>query len=134
MRILDIMLKLLLWFSITTDISLANCLIGGAVALMLPSFGTKSAISSRMHIKLWLQMLWKIMLAIPQAYLEAFDMMLHPHRVEAIAIEKVRRRPTRGLIFLDIFLITFTPKTVVIDYFTDDNDRGSYVVHSIRRK
>ncbi|MEM6451911.1 MAG: Na+/H+ antiporter subunit E [Cyanobacteria bacterium P01_D01_bin.105] len=135
MRILDIALKLLLWFLITTDTSLANCLIGGAVALLLPQFGkTASARASLSHIKLWLQMLWKIVLAIPQAYVEAFEMMLKPHKIEEITVEKVEPHRTRGLIFLDIFLITFTPKTIVVDYFSDDDARGSYVVHSIRRR
>lgn len=134
MRVFDIAFKLVLWFLITTDVSLANCLIGGAVALLLPSVSTTSAISSLTHIKLWLQMLGKIFLAIPRAYIEAFDMILHPHKVEEITIEKVSARPTRGLIFLDIFLITFTPKTIVVDYFTSEDGCGSYVVHSISQR
>ncbi|MFK8183817.1 MAG: Na+/H+ antiporter subunit E [Phormidesmis sp.] len=137
MRILDISFKLLLWFLITTDTSLANCLIGGAVALLLPQFGkaySSSSFSSWSHLKLWLKMLGKIALAIPRAYLEAFDMILNPHKVEAITVEKVIPRPTRGLIFLDIFLITFTPKTIVVDYVAEGEERGAYVVHSISQR
>jgi len=134
MRLLDIALKLTLWFLITTDISVENCLIGGAVAVLLPRFEKSSAVSSLSHARLWLQMLWKIILAIPKAYIEAFEMMLRPHKVEEFTIERVRARPTRGLIFLDIFLITFTPKTIVVDYFSDEEGCGSYVVHSISRR
>lgn len=138
-RFIDITLKLVLWFLITTDISVANCLIGIAVAIALPSFSGATANHSSAHIKTWLKMIGKILLAIPKAYIEAFEMILNPHKVEAITIEKVRSRPTRGLIFLDIFLITFTPKTIVIDYFADDDAlgpeaSGSYVVHSISRR
>lgn len=134
-RILDIALKLALWFLITTDISWSNCLIGGVVALVLPRFGKAPTIAPFRHLTLWLRMLWKIMLAIPKAYIEAFEMIFRPHKVEEITVERVSARPTQGLIFLDIFLITFTPKTIVVDYFSDDEDGcGSYVVHSISRR
>lgn len=136
MRVLDIAFKLLLWFLITTDTSLENCLIGGVVALLLPQFGkaySPASFSSIAHIKLWGQMLGKIALAIPKAYIEAFEMILNPHKVEEITAEKVIPRPTRGLIFLDIFLITFTPKTIVVDYVTEGEEKGAYIVHSISR-
>lgn len=137
MRVLDIALKLLLWFLITTDLSLANWLIGGVVALLLPDFSRFATAqmpkSSLFRAKQWIQMIGQILLAIPRAYIEAIEMMLHPHKVEEITAEEVIPRATRGLVFLDIFLITFTPKTIVVDYVSDDETSGAYIVHSIRR-
>ena len=43
---------------------------------------------------------------------------------------RVKPNRTPGLIFLDIFLITFTPKTIVLNY----RDDGWYTVHRIRRR
>ncbi len=61
------------------------------------------------------------------AYLEALEIMVNPHDYEEITLEQVKPRRTPGLIFLDIFLITFTPKTIVVKY----HERGWYEVHQI---
>ncbi|HAG80372.1 MAG TPA: cation:proton antiporter, partial [Cyanobacteria bacterium UBA12227] len=68
--------------------------------------------------------------AIPQAYLEAFEIILRPHNYEDVTMERVKPGRTPGLIFLDIFLITFTPKTVVLKY----HENGWYEVHWVRRR
>lgn len=72
----------------------------------------------------------EILIAIPQAYIEAFELIFFPHLEEEVTLERVRPNRTSGLIFLDIFLITFTPKTIVLNYRED----GWYEVHRIRRK
>ena len=138
MRLLDLLFKLVLWFLLTADTSLANVAIGFCVALLLPRFSdlpetqteTSSQASTVVIAQAWLQMLWKIAAAIPRAYFEAFEMMLHPHNFEEIVIQQGKPRQTRGLVFLDIFLITFTPKTIVVNYSSD----GQYTVHSVSRR
>ena len=45
-------------------------------------------------------------------------------------MERVRPQRTPGLIFLDIFLITFTPKTIVVKCHED----GWYEVHRVKRR
>jgi len=45
-------------------------------------------------------------------------------------MERVKPNRTPGLIFLDIFLITVTPKAIVLKYHED----GWYEVHRVRRK
>ncbi len=69
-------------------------------------------------------------MAIPQAYIEAFEIILRPHTQEEVTLERVKPGRTPGLIFLDIFLITFTPKTIVLKYQED----GWYEVHRVRRR
>lgn len=121
---LNLILRLTIWFLLTADFSLPNILIGIAIALILPRVNT-----SQEKLKDWLKMLWKILQAIPQAYLEAIQIMLQPHNQEAIVRQKVKPQRTPGLIFLDIFLITFTPKTIVTKY----DERGWYEIHQVKR-
>ena len=120
----NIILRLTIWFLLTADFSVANILIGIAIALLLPRRYT-----SPEKIKDWLRVLWEIVVAIPQAYIEAFQIMLRPHNEEEIVRQRVLPQRTPGLIFLDIFLITFTPKTIVTKY----DGRGWYEVHKVKR-
>jgi multicomponent Na+:H+ antiporter subunit E len=128
-----LILRLVIWFLLTANFSLANIIIGVSVALLLPRSST-----SPERLKDLLQGIGKIIVAIPQAYLEALELILRPHLHEEIVMERVQSRrfssrealPTPGLIFLDIFLITFTPKTTVLRY----HDDGWYEVHHVRRR
>jgi multicomponent Na+:H+ antiporter subunit E len=123
--IFNIILRLTIWFLLTADLSLANIIIGVAIALLLPRNYTSPG-----KLKDWLEVLWEILVAIPQAYIEAIQIMLRPHNYEDFVRQRVRPRRTSGLIFLDIFLITFTPKTIVTKY----DDEGWYEVHRVRRR
>ena len=123
--ILNIILRLAIWFLLTADLSLANIIIGVSIAFLLPrSYGSPGV------LKDWLQVLWEIIVAIPQAYIEAIQIMFDPHNHEEIVRERVKPRRTPGLVFLDIFLITFTPKTIVLKY----DEQGWYEVHRVRRR
>lgn len=122
---LNIILRLTIWFLLTADLSVANIIIGISIALLLPRH-----LASPEPLREWIRVLWKIILAIPQAYLEAIQIMLRPHDEEEIVRERVKPKRTPGLIFLDIFLITFTPKTIVLKY----EEQGWYKVHRVRRK
>jgi multicomponent Na+:H+ antiporter subunit E len=126
-------LRLTLWLLLTANFGIVNVLIGIAIALLLPRRAT-----SPERLGDLLQGVFKIIVAIPQAYWEAIQLILRPHRQEAILMEPVPpqrfsargRVPTPGLIFLDIFLITFTPKTTVLKY----HEEGYYEVHHVRRR
>ncbi|MDJ1168092.1 cation:proton antiporter [Roseofilum sp. BLCC_M154] len=122
---LDLILRLTIWFLLTSDLSLPNIIIGIAVALILPRSATAPAV-----LKDWLHALWEILVAIPIAYKEAIELMVSPHNEEETTLEQVKPNRTPGLIFLDIFLITFTPKTIVVKYHA----RGWYEVHWVRRR
>lgn len=122
---LTLILRLAIWFLLTSSLNIANIIIGICVAFLLPG-RTKS----RDRLSDWLRVLGEIMIAIPQAYIEAFDIMLRPHLYETITMERVKPQRTPGLIFLDIFLITFTPKTIVVKY----HEEGWYEVHRVQRR
>lgn len=120
-----LILRLVIWFLLTSDFSVPNIVIGVSLAFLLP--GGRGAIAP---LKEWLEMLWKIIVAVPQAYLEAIQMMLSPHRQEEVTLEHVKPHRTPGLVFLDIFLITFTPKTIVLKY----HQNGWYEVHWVKER
>ncbi|MEY2979161.1 MAG: Na+/H+ antiporter subunit E [Prochlorotrichaceae cyanobacterium] len=122
--VLDLSLRLLIWFLLTSDLSPANIMIGIAVAFLIPRRFTHPGV-----VKDWLRALGELLVAIPQAYIETFEIMLRPHLREEITMERVKPNRTPGLIFLDIFIITFTPKTIALKYHED----GWYEVHRIER-
>ena len=122
---LDLILRLTIWFLLTADVSLTNIIIGLIVAFLLPRSPIKSS-----SMRDWIRAGWEVIVAIPTAYKEAIEIILKPHRYEETTLEQVLPRRTPGLIFLDIFLITFTPKTIVTKY----HERGWYEVHWIRPK
>ncbi len=125
----NLILRLGIWFLLTANFSLANIIIGVAIALLLPH---KSKPTDRLRDIL--PAVGKILLAIPQAYAEAIQLIFRPHNYETVVMEEIPTRRSPGLIFLDIFLITFTPKTIVISYHDDDNHHGYYEVHHVKRR
>ena len=125
----DLLLRLTLWFLLTADASWANILIGVGISLIIPVFGPRSYIAPAV-LKDWLHILWEIIVAIPKAYIEAFEMILYPHDREETICQKSKPRRTPGLLFLEIFLITFTPKTIVIKH----HDEGWNEVHWVKRR
>ncbi|HIK44716.1 MAG TPA: Na+/H+ antiporter subunit E [Leptolyngbyaceae cyanobacterium M65_K2018_010] len=122
---LNLILRLAIWFLLTADLSWANILIGVGVSILLPRGVTNPGL-----LKDWVRTLGEVLVAIPQAYKEAVEIMLRPHNHETVRLERAKPRRTPGLIFLDIFLITFTPKTIVQRY----HERGWYEVHYIERR
>ncbi|EHC12192.1 Na+/H+ antiporter subunit E [Fischerella thermalis] len=122
---LNLILRLVIWFLLTANLSVANIIIGVSIALLLP--GSPKSLG---RLQDWLRALFEVIVAIPQAYIEAFEIILRPHTQEEVTLERVKPGRTPGLIFLDIFLITFTPKTIVLKYQED----GWYEVHRVRRR
>lgn len=123
--LLEIALRLSIWFLLTADFSAVNVLIGLAIALLLPRCRVVPS-----TLKDWLRALAEIIVAIPQAFMEAIEIMVRPHRNETTTLERVAAKRTPGLIFLDVFLITFTPKTIVVKY----HGEGWYEVHRLQRR
>ncbi len=117
-----LILRLTIWLLLTSDLSGINLAMGLAIALLLPRPDGRS-----IAVGDWLRMLSKILWAIPLAYLEAFEMLLRPHTQEDIVLERVPPQRSSQLIFLDVFVITFTPKTIVLRYRQD-----CYEIHRLR--
>ncbi len=130
--IFNLLLRLVIWFLLTANFSLVNITIGLVVALALPGLRLNLLRQrpSSGQIRELLQSIKKILLAIPQAYWESLEIIFHPHEYEEVVMEPIKTRRSPKLIFLDIFLITFTPKTIVLKY----HEAGYYEVHYLRRR
>jgi multicomponent Na+:H+ antiporter subunit E len=120
---LSIILRLTIWFLLTANFTPANIVIGVAIAMLLPGNPKTGG-----RLKDWLRALGEVLVAVPKAYIEAVELLFRPHDVEEVVMERVPPRRSPGLIFLDIFLITFTPKTIVLKY----HEAGWYEVHQVR--
>ncbi|MFN6155728.1 MAG: Na+/H+ antiporter subunit E [Dolichospermum sp.] len=118
-----LILRLSIWLLLTANVSLTNIIIGVIIALLLPR-----GKSSPEKLKSWLKVIIKIFVAIPVAFMEAFEIIFRPHNQEEIIMEKVKLNRSPLLVFIDIFLITFTPKTIVMKY----HEEGWYEVHHIK--
>ena len=123
--ILNLILRLTIWLLLTADFRLPNILLGVAIALILPRNKTFPG-----SVKDWLQEIWQVLKAIPQAYIEAIEIMLRPHNDEDFIRQRVKPKRPPALVFLDIFLITFTPKTIVVKY----DEQGWYEIHRVKKK
>ena len=117
--------RLSIWLLLTANVSLTNIIIGVIIALLLPR-----GKSSPEKLKSWVKVIIKIFVAIPVAFMEAFEIIFRPHNQEEIIMEKVKLNRSPLLVFIDIFLITFTPKTIVMKY----HEEGWYEVHHIKPK
>ena len=115
-------LRIVIWFLLTANLSITNIIIGVSICLLMPHYR-----SENIRLKDILQGIRRIIKAVPQAYIEAIEMILQPHKYEEVIMTRAKNRRSAGLIFLDIFLITFTPKTVVLSHQED----GWYVVHRV---
>ncbi|MBD2570137.1 Na+/H+ antiporter subunit E [Anabaena lutea] len=120
----NLILRLSIWFLLTSDVSLINIIIGVAIAILLPRGYT-----SREKLTEWVKVISQILVAILVAYKEAFEIILRPHKQEEIIMETVKLKRSPLLVFIDIFLITFTPKTIVVRHHEEE---GSYEVHYIK--
>lgn len=118
-------LRIVIWFLLTANLSVTNIIIGVIISLLMPHYRSES-----IRLKDVVQGIGRIIKAVPQAYIEAIAMVCQPHKYEEVLIERTENRRSAGLIFLDIFLITFTPKTVVLGHYED----GWYVVHHVVKR
>jgi len=118
-------LRIAIWFLLTANLSITNIIIGVSISLLMPHYR-----SENIRFKDVVQGIGRIIKAFPQAYIEAIEMILQPHKYEEVVMERTRNRRSAGLIFLDVFLITFTPKTLVLRHHED----GWYVVHHVIRR
>ncbi|NJM56347.1 MAG: cation:proton antiporter [Synechococcales cyanobacterium RU_4_20] len=117
--------RLTIWLLLTANFSWSNVIIGLMITLLLPRGSTSSE-----RLEDLLKGIGKIIVAIPQAYLEAIYMILRPHTQETVYMERVSLGRSPGLIFLDIFRIAFTPKTIVLKF----HESNWYEIHKVQQR
>jgi multicomponent Na+:H+ antiporter subunit E len=122
--IVDFLLRLTIWFLLTSDVSLENILIGILFCIFLPG-----RLVSKEKLSTWIKIFFDIILTVPKAYFEAFQMIIHRYNYEDYSIKNISKTHSMETIFIDIFLITFTPQTLVFNY----NRSGFFEIHRVRR-
>ncbi len=118
-------LRIVIWFLLTANLSITNIIIGVSISLLMPHYR-----SENIRFKDVVQGIGLTIKAVFQAYIEAIEMILQPHKYEEVIMERAKNRRSAGLIFLDVFLITFTPKTIALRHQED----GWYIVHHVIRR
>lgn len=123
---LNLALTITIWLLVTADLSWPNIVLGAGIGLLLSRMKSKRAVP----VKKILSLLWDVVIAIPKAYIEAFEMIFWPHNQEEITTMPGSASRASEVVFLEIFLITFTPKTIVLD----QRKGGGYDVHQVVRR
>lgn len=129
---LTIAFRLALWCLLTADLRPVNMAVGLVVALLLPRIRRDHAVSPRQLAAA----LGSTLRGVPQAYAEAFRMMVLPHgreRLEELPVSELEgsgrsRRAVDLLVFLDILRIGIQPLTVI---FGISGDGRRYKVHRL---
>jgi multicomponent Na+:H+ antiporter subunit E len=121
--LLTIAFRLAVWCLLTADLSRLNLLIGLAVALLLPR-----ARSRPLPLRELLRALGRSLLAVPQAYIEALQLIAGREPVEREINEAASHATVPLLVFLDVFRITLTPFTIVLGL--EDGGRR-YRIHAL---
>ena len=118
-------LRLGFWLLLTADTSLMNITIGVLAALVLPRKK-----GPRLPLMAWLKGAWKVIKLLPIAYLEAFSLLIHTHTEEEVTTRPIGMSRNPWLLFLEIFLINFSPKSIVLQV---DQHRRIHI-HQIRQR
>jgi multicomponent Na+:H+ antiporter subunit E len=134
-RLIVLAMRLLVWCLLTADLEAANLAIGVAVALALPQPRPNRSLPPSQLLRA----LSASLRAIPQAYGEAFQLVLRRHgreRLEHTPVEWSRQgrnqgQPPAALVFLDVFRITLTPLTIALGL---EAGGSSYRVHRLEER
>ena len=118
-------LRLGFWLLLTADFSMMNITIGVLAALLLPRKK-----GPRLPLMAWLQGAWKVIKLLPIAYLESFSLLIHAHTEEEVTTSPIGKDRNPWLLFLKIFLINFSPKSIVLQV----EKHRSMQIHQIRRR
>jgi multicomponent Na+:H+ antiporter subunit E len=134
-RLIVVAMRLLVWCLLSADLEAANLAIGLAVALALP----QPRANRSLPLAQLLQAVLASLRAVPQAYAEAFQLVLRRparERLEHSPVEWSRQgrsqgQPPAALVFLDVFRITLTPLTIALGM---DAAGTSYRVHRLEER
>lgn len=134
-RLIVVGMRLLVWCLLTADIEATNLAIGLTVALALPQPRPNRTLPPSQLLRA----LSASLKAIPQAYGEAFQLVLRRparERIERTPVEWTRQgrsqgHPPAALVFIDVFRITLTPFTIALGM---EADGTSYRVHRLEER
>lgn len=120
-----ILLAFGIWMLFTADFSWLNAMIGLVGSMAVSRFH-----HSRFSAWQLIRLLGAALIRLPQAVWESFMIVLLPHRYERVSLRRVIDPQTPWSVFCQTFLITFTPRSLVIS----PEEEGDVRLHSLERK
>jgi multicomponent Na+:H+ antiporter subunit E len=120
-----ILLAFGIWMLFTSDFSWTNAVIGLAASVLV-SLLNRHHFSARQLIGL----IGTALIRLPQAIWESFMIVLLPHRHERISTYRMVDPKNPWAVFCQTFIVTFTPRSLVI---SEEKD-GEVRTHSLERK
>ena len=120
-----VLLAFSLWMLLTSDLSWPNALIGFAASLLVSLLQPY-----RFSAAQFLQLAGLTVLNLPRAIFETFLLVFVPHRFERIETHELKKPGDPWSVFMETFLITFTPMTLV----TSSEEDGRIHIHVVSRK
>jgi multicomponent Na+:H+ antiporter subunit E len=114
-----------LWMLLTADFSWPNAVVGLLGAVMVSRLPLH-------RFSAWqlLCLLIAALVRLPQVLWESFLIVVLPHPHEQISTRKVRQPGNHWAVFCQTFIITFTPRSLVIS----EEDGGEVRLHSLERR
>lgn len=126
-RLITVLLRLLIWLLLSADLSLVNVLIGLLVAVLLPM----ARRSRPLPLRQLLAALGASLLAIPQAFLESFQLLRGGRRMqEQLDSQRFLGPRSSLLVFLEVFRVTLTPLTIALGL---EPDGRAFRIHRLRQ-
>lgn len=113
------------WMLFTAEFTWTNVLIGLAGSLLVGLFNQHRFSAGQLialTVAVWVR--------LPLAVWESFLIVLMPHRRELVSEETVNDPASPWAVFAQTFLITFTPRSLVI---SEEQD-GKVQLHTIERE
>ena len=120
-----ILLAFGIWMLFSSDYSWLNAVIGLAGSFV-------AALCSQYRFSAWqlVRLIAAALIRLPQAVWESFMIVVFPHRFEKISYQDVDHPRNPWLIFCQTLLVTFTPRSLVINIISDDKIK----LHSLERR
>ena len=114
-----------IWMLLTADVSWPNIIVGALAALGV-SFLPRYRFSAWQMVRLFIS----ILIRIPLALWESFRMVAGSYPNESSSLMNVEQPQNKWAVFCQTFIITFTPRTLVVSEEVD----GKVRLHSLEGK
>ena len=114
-----------LWMLLTAEFSWPNAVVGMLGAIMISRLPLH-------RFSAWqlLCLLAAALVRLPQMLWESFCIVILPHPHEQISTRRLHHPGNYWAVFCQTFIITFTPRSLVIS----EEDDGEIRIHSLERK
>lgn len=113
-----------IWMLLTADFSWPNAVVGLLGAVMVSRLPLYRFSAWQLVV-----LIVSTLVRVPSALWESFRIVLLPHPYEQVSTRKVHHPENRWAVFCQTFIITFTPRSLVVG-----EEGGELHIHSLERR